>query len=274
MRTAITILLVFTALLATAQRQVLTVAAGEAIAAERAVYLSTGDGKVYLATDANPATGYVLEAIPVDSTGQVFQSGTVPYSVGENAGRTVYLSSTPGVLTLTKPSASYQVVGTLTDGGRMLLGFSPPIERLKQTQILASDFPNSTVTLNDVTGFSFTMEANKTYLVTFNGMAQSAATTTGLGLALDIPSGSVIGQVRHELAATTSIFHSQNADAAIVAVTTGVRAANTNFPVFGEWVVQVGVTGGACTLKMRSEIATSAVTLKGGLCALSFEKLN
>ena len=156
----------------------------------------------------------------------------------------------------------------------MLLGFSPPIEKLKQTKILTSDFPNSTVTLNDVTGFSFTMEANKTYLVTFNGMAQSAATTTGLGLALDIPSGSVIGQVRHELAATTSIFHSQNADAAIVAVTTGVRAANTNFPVFGEWVVQVGVTGGACTLKMRSEIATSAVTLKGGLCALSFEKIN
>ncbi len=274
MRTAITILLFFTALLATAQRQVLTVAAGEAIAAERAVYLSTVDGKVYLATDANPATGYVLEAIPVDSTGQVFQSGTVPYSGGENAGRTVYLSSTPGVLTLTKPSASYQIVGTLTDGGRMLLSFSPPIEKLKQTVTLASDFSNSTVTATNVTGVSFEPDANKTYLIDFNGVAQSAATTTGIGLALDIPSGTVTGLIQHELAGATASFNAQIADGVSVGATTGVRVANSNYLVSGKWIVQVGITGGTCQLKMRSEIAASNVTPKGGLCFISYEKLN
>ena len=43
---------------------------------------------------------------------------------------------------------------------------------------------------------------------------------------------------------------------------------------FAQRQVLTVAAGEACTLKMRSEIATSAVTLKGGLCALSFEKLN
>lgn len=137
---------------------------------------------------------------------------------------------------------------------------------------LAADVSNSTVTL--ATGnLSFTAVASTTYLVQFYGTFQSAATTTGIAVALDIPSGSVTGQVIHSITATTGNFMEQIADAATTGATTGVRAATTNVPIRGWWIIAVGVTGGTVTLQFRSEVATSAVTLKSGLCALGYRAI-
>ena len=52
---------------------------------------------------------------------------------------------------------------------------------------LAADVANSTTTLAAVTGLSFTAAANTSYLVQLFGALQSAATTTGATLAVDIP---------------------------------------------------------------------------------------
>lgn len=133
---------------------------------------------------------------------------------------------------------------------------------------LTADRSNSTVTLAAATDLSFTALANTTYIVELIGAFTSAATTTGVAVALDIPSGSVVGQVYHPISATTSGSVEQIADNATTGATTGVRAANTNVPIGGQWIVVVGATGGTVQLMFRSEIAASAVVLKANLTVL------
>ena len=135
-------------------------------------------------------------------------------------------------------------------------------------QKLAADVANSTTTLAAVTGLSFPAMANTTYLVEIGGTFQSAAATTGIALALDIPSGSVSGQVIHPSSATALTGIEQIADNVTTGATTGVRAAATNVPLLARFIVAVGVTGGAVQLQFRSEVAASAVTMKAALTAM------
>jgi hypothetical protein len=135
-------------------------------------------------------------------------------------------------------------------------------------QKLASDVANSTVTLAPATGLSFAAPANTTYLVEVIGAFQAAAITTGIAMALDIPSGSISGQVIHNISTTGLAANEQIADNATTGVTTGVRVANTNVPITGRFVVAIGATGGTVQLNFRSEIAASAVTLRAGLTAM------
>ena len=133
---------------------------------------------------------------------------------------------------------------------------------------LAADVSNSTTTLANVTGLSFTALANTTYLVDVIGTFQSAATATGIALALDIPSGSVSGQIIHPASATTLTGTEQITDAATTGATTGVRSAATNVPILATFIVAIGATGGAVQLQFRSEVAASAVTMKAALTAM------
>lgn len=135
-------------------------------------------------------------------------------------------------------------------------------------QKLASDVVNSTVTLAPVTGLSFVAAENTSYLVQVFGALQSAATTTGATLAVDIPSGTVIGQTLMNASSSGLLATEQIADSSTTGVTTGVRAANTNIPVQAWFRIDVGATGGTVQLQFRSEIAASAVTMKSGLTAM------
>jgi hypothetical protein len=135
-------------------------------------------------------------------------------------------------------------------------------------QKLTADVANSTTTLAPLTGLSFAGSANTTYLVEIVGAFQSAATTTGIALALDIPSGSVAGQVLAATSGTAIGATEQIADNATTGATTGVRAVNTNTPISARFVVAVGATGGTVQLQFRSEIAGSAVTMKAALTVM------
>jgi hypothetical protein len=135
-------------------------------------------------------------------------------------------------------------------------------------QKLAADVANSTVTVAPVTGMSFTAAANTTYLVEVIGAFTSATTTTGIALALDIPSGAVIGQSVAAISATALGATEQIADNATTGATTGVRAAATNVPLRCTYIVAVGATGGTVQLQFRSEVAASAVTMKAALTAM------
>lgn len=135
-------------------------------------------------------------------------------------------------------------------------------------QKLAADVANSNVTLAPVTGLSFTATPNTTYLVEVIGTFQSAAATTGIAVALDIPSGSVTGLVLATISATGLVATEQIADNATTGVTTGVRVAATNVPLTASFIVAVGATGGTVQLQFRSEVAASAVTMKAALTAM------
>lgn len=138
---------------------------------------------------------------------------------------------------------------------------------------LASDVSNSNTTLADVTGLSFTAAANTTYIVEVIGAFQSAATTTGISLALNIPSGNVIGQIRPNTSATAINSLEQIANNATTGVSNGTRAVATNSPVTAKFVVYVGATGGTVALRFRSEIGASAVTMKANLTVLGYRAI-
>lgn len=130
---------------------------------------------------------------------------------------------------------------------------------------LATDFANSKVTLSNVTGMSFTALPNTNYSVDLDGFFKSAATTTGIAVALSVPAGAgVSGFAWHPVSTTGMGSVEQVATAATTGATTGVRAATTNVPLLGRWRVTTGATGGLVQLMWRSEIAASAVTLKAG----------
>ncbi len=167
----------------------------------------------------------------------------------------------------------------ITDEARVTVGtaVNAHVPMARQSEIgvdnwlwtkLTADVANSTVTLANVTGLSFAALANTTYLVDVMGTFQSAANTTGIALALSIPSGSVSGFAEHPISTTGGNINEQIATAATTGATTGVRAATTNVPIVGKWIVTVGATAGTVQLQFRSEIAASAVTMKAGVTAI------
>ena len=167
-----------------------------------------------------------------------------------------------GAMVITAGGTYDDAAGTITlpSGG----GGSDPWTWTK----LASNNTVSTTAFASVSGMSFTATANTTYLVELIGAYQTAATTTGIGLALDIPSGSVIGINIVTPTATTVGGAEQIADATTTGATTGVRTANTNTPITARWVVAVGATGGTVQLMQRSEVATSNTVLQANLTIL------
>lgn len=138
---------------------------------------------------------------------------------------------------------------------------------------LAADVANNSVTLAPAAGLSFMASANSFYLVEIYGALQSAATTTGAALALDIPSGAVVGQALINSNATAVLATEQIADNATTGATTGVRAAATNIPFHAWFRVNIGAAGGTVQVQFRSEVAGSAITLKAGLTAMGFRTI-
>ncbi|MGQ0609807.1 MAG: DUF2793 domain-containing protein [Paracoccaceae bacterium] len=130
---------------------------------------------------------------------------------------------------------------------------------------LAADSVVSTVAHADVAGMSFTALADTVYEIEIFGAMQSAATTTGIGVALKIPSGTVDGMTIVPNTTTSIQAAMQRADDAIAAPTTAVATAAVNWPIFGKYLVAVGATGGAVQLRQRSEVAGSSTTLMAGL---------
>ena len=139
---------------------------------------------------------------------------------------------------------------------------------------LTSDFVNNTVTYNNITGMSFPGDANSTYEIECFGAYQAAATTTGLGIKTLGPAGSeYIGKIEAFSSATATLGAYQFTDVTPTTVTTGVATANTNTPVEGKFLVRTAGTSGDIKLQMRSEVASSAVSLKGNLFYMRYRKL-
>lgn len=138
------------------------------------------------------------------------------------------------------------------------------LDDISTTLTLASNSTVSTTTNVDVSGMSFTALANTDYEIEVLGSFQTIATTTGIGISLDIPSGSVNGFVIAPSANTTSMISIQRSDDATVAPTTGVGAANTVFPLWGKYLVKIGATGGTVQLRQRSEVAASNSIIMAG----------
>lgn len=139
---------------------------------------------------------------------------------------------------------------------------------------LASNFSNNTVTYSAITGMSFAASANSTYEVECFGAYQSASTGTGLAINTLGPTGSsYIGKIEAFSSATATLGAYQISDTTPTTATTGVLSANQNTPVEGKFIVKTSSTSGTIKLQLKSEVASSAVTLQSGLFYMRWRKL-
>lgn len=121
----------------------------------------------------------------------------------------------------------------------------------------------SSTTLADVTGMSIAVAANKVYKVNLMLLFQTVVNTTGIGIALNAPTGSsVFGATIHSINSGGLNETQQIANGAAVNATAGSRVSATDQPAIGDYIVETGANAGVIQLQCRSEIAASNVTLQ------------
>lgn len=162
---------------------------------------------------------------------------------------------------------------TLVDGGA---GASVTLDLKTPTlaAILPADVSESAAAFTDATGLLIALAANSTYLVDGLITFQSAAITTGIGLAFTLPAGATIsGLYHHNSTATALVGSYNNASGATKGDTSAVPTAADNVPITGRWLIKTAGTAGNAQLRFRTSLATSAITLKQDLSALTARKL-
>jgi Protein of unknown function (DUF2793) len=233
-----------------------------------------------------PSAGQVLKYNGTLWTNQADATGGGGFADGDygdiavSGGATVFTINS-NVVTYGKiqdVSASGRVLGRKTAGAGDIEELTGDDVRalLEGTAVLAADNAVSTTAMANVPGMAFAALANATYWVELLGTFQTAATTTGIALALDIPSGGVTGKVLVSISSTALVAVQQTTDDAVLAPSTGVAVANTDYPLFGRFIVRIGATGGTVQLRQRSEVAGSNTLLRataGGGTAMIWKRI-
>jgi hypothetical protein len=142
-----------------------------------------------------------------------------------------------------------------------------PTSSSTSASVLASDVVNNNATANtiqDVTGLSFPVVANKTYWFNFQIQYSSAATTTGSRWSIDGPATTRLNYMsEYSLTATTSTRNAQFTAYDLPA------ASNLNSATTGSnWAVIEGMitpsADGNVIARFASEISSSAITALAG----------
>lgn len=130
---------------------------------------------------------------------------------------------------------------------------------------LSSIVSQTTTSYADVTGMSFSVAANTNYEVSCSIIYQTAATTTGIGIALNGPSSPtlVAGQFISNSSSTALNGRSFNAYNG-TGKTTGVQTANANTYGLFNASFRNGATAGTLSLRYASEVAGSAASIRPG----------
>jgi len=132
-----------------------------------------------------------------------------------------------------------------------------------QRILLGSDVSNSTTSLADATGLSFSVKNGVSYRFRFWVVFQTAATTTGCSLSVNAPSTSLLAyRVEIPTSASASVLGFKRA---VNTATTGtdVDSATSNLLAFIEGVL-VPSADGTLIVRFASEVAASNCTIKAG----------
>lgn len=149
------------------------------------------------------------------------------------------------------------------DGAQGIQGVPGPPTIVRATV----DTVRSVTALADITGLSFAVLVNQDYQFTAHVLFSSAATTTGLGLAVTCPAGAAISytaEIPNGADAAAGCWHGFGTASDDKVQATGVQAAGTNYVARINCIVRVGATPGNVQLRVASEVAASAVTVKIG----------
>lgn len=183
-------------------------------------------------------------------------------SIQETAGQITFEGATSNSfqtrITARDPTADNTV--TLPDG----TGIVPVIGR-----VAADVSTTSGTNYSDVTGLTFAVAANTSYSISCDLMYSTAATTTALRLAVNGPASPTAVNINSFVIASSTAFGSFYATAydSDNAFTTGGGA--TVYPATLIGTVENGANAGTLAVRIKSEVDTSAVTIKrGSFCTL------
>ena len=146
------------------------------------------------------------------------------------------------------------------------------------TVVLASDVTNNNAvanTMQDVTGLSFPVLANKTYYFQFVIRYTAAATTTGSRWGVNCSAGTANDLTlvsEYTLTATTTTRNAQ------IQVFDSPATCNATSVVAKNLCLMEGTftptADGTFTARFASEVANSAITAKGGSSVCYYQQLN
>lgn len=123
----------------------------------------------------------------------------------------------------------------------------------------------TTVSKESVTGATVPAPANRKIAFEFDGVFTVAATTTGVGFGIDIPSGSLVGACRVQVATvggTDAVWEGMlTADDTFNIPADIAATAGNLFRVHG--VVTTGATEGSIQLRVDTDAAAAATVQKG-----------
>jgi hypothetical protein len=132
---------------------------------------------------------------------------------------------------------------------------------------LASDFVNSTTAVTNVTGWTFTPAANKTYEYEVKSLCTTAAVTTGIQFGSAAGMGGTIthgSKIEAPLAPTTSEITHMFGTSITSSTSTGTPTTAAHLVTVKGMIIAGATPSGSLQLTLRSEVATSAVTIKAG----------
>ena len=142
--------------------------------------------------------------------------------------------------------------------------------------VLASDVTNSNASANtiaDVTGLSFAVTSGNTYEFEFFGVYTAAATTTGSRWSINGPATTFLHyQADYSLTTTsqTSIRGSAAYDLPSASNATSAATGSNTFSVRG--IIKPSANG-TVIARFASEVSSSAIVAKGGMCYVKYRKL-
>lgn len=129
----------------------------------------------------------------------------------------------------------------------------------------SADQAFSTTTLVDVTDLSAPLLAGEECEFAVDLVFSSAATTTGIRVAFNGPGTPALFVAVTEPMVTSTSWPPQHHTAYNQGTATaGVTAANTNYLVRARGILRNGATAGNLTVRVASEVAGSAVTVRQG----------
>ena len=220
-------------------------------------------------------TGIVASTAPggQDKSVQFNDAGSTSGSANFTFDKTTNKVSVTGSIQATEFSNTTKTSGSSAAAGNYIT-----------TQYLTGDVTNSTVNL--AAGMTTTNVVAGTYQFKYVVRYQSAATTTGIGLAADhtgtatywvssfwfvSTGGTASTGVADQIAATNTgqmvEGKSERVKGTSTSATAGVDTLNADMLAVMEGIMEVS-TSGDLQLEFKSEIATSIVTLKAGTCLI------
>lgn len=134
------------------------------------------------------------------------------------------------------------------------------------TYRLTADQSNSTTAFGDVSGWTWPMAAGQVLIWTCQASYTTAASTTAIQLSVNGPASPTALRYAVTLSTSTTARH-QSTQSAYDTVANAGTGHNTGGVVQMWGTVENGANAGTFAVRLRSEIAASAVTLlRGGTC--------